>query len=455
MAELNTKTSIVDYLKSTGQDSSLSSRIALGKKYGIDYSKTADNYATENIALLKALQTSSSGSSQAPVVEKTQDVNTIDEANALINAGQQYDFNVASESEEPETRSSSSLYSNVFSQVSKSLTEGIGKRPEAIDRVKTYKSLREDQGITALETSLSDLRAEANTIKETMRARATAEKGKPVALNVIAGRISEEEAQEQERLDSVNNQITAVTNQLTLKYNIVDTIMKYTGEDYDDAVASYDSQLSQNISLMNTVKGIVSDIKSDQEKAQDNARANLQIIYNNLNSSNADVNALDESTVLNITKLELQAGLPQGFYKSVVENNPLSDILSTTSREENGKKYVDIVLRDSKGKITTESKYVGGVDISSSSSNLTAAEKKGQVFSMINQLLTMKDPDGEPYTGEDGFLTPKGFKILITNAGEDGVDRATFLSQYGNLINPDNIDEYGLTYKEKLDLSGY
>ena len=455
MAELNVKTSVVDYLKSIGEDSSLSSRIALGKKYGIDYSKSTDNYATENVALLKALQTSSSGSSQAPVVEKTQDVNTIDEANTLINAGQQEDFNVASESEEPETRTSSSLYSDVFSQISKSLTEGIGERPEAIDRVATYKALREEEGITSLESTLSDLKAEANTIKSTMRARATTEKGKPVAMNVIAGRISEEEAQEQERLNAVNDQINTVTNQLTLKYNMVDTIMKYTGEDYDDAVASYDSQLSQNLSLMNTVKGIVGDIKSDQEKAQDNARANLQIIYNNLSSSNADVDTLDETTLLNITKLELQAGLPQGFYKTVAKDNPLSDIISTTSREENGKKYVDIVLRDAKGKITTESKYVGGVDISSSSSNLTAAEKKGQTFALINKLLTMKDPDGEPYTGENGFLTPKGFKILITNAAEDGIDRSTFISQYGNYINPEDLDSYGLTYKEKLELSGY
>lgn len=50
-----TGTSIVDYLKSVGQSSDITSRIALGKQYGIDYSKSTTNYATENTQLLNIL----------------------------------------------------------------------------------------------------------------------------------------------------------------------------------------------------------------------------------------------------------------------------------------------------------------------------------------------------------------------------------------------------------------
>jgi hypothetical protein len=53
--KLNTTTSIVDYLKSIGQDSSLANRQKLGKDYGIDFGSTSDNYATQNSALLKKL----------------------------------------------------------------------------------------------------------------------------------------------------------------------------------------------------------------------------------------------------------------------------------------------------------------------------------------------------------------------------------------------------------------
>lgn len=48
--------SIVDYLKASGADSSLASRSTLGSQYGIDFSKTNDNYATQNTALLSALR---------------------------------------------------------------------------------------------------------------------------------------------------------------------------------------------------------------------------------------------------------------------------------------------------------------------------------------------------------------------------------------------------------------
>ena len=50
-----TGSSIVDYLKSVGKPSDINSRIALGKQYGIDYSKSTTNYAAENTQLLGIL----------------------------------------------------------------------------------------------------------------------------------------------------------------------------------------------------------------------------------------------------------------------------------------------------------------------------------------------------------------------------------------------------------------
>ena len=48
--------SIVDYLKSVGKPSDITSRITLGKQYGIDYSKSTTDYATENTRLLGLLR---------------------------------------------------------------------------------------------------------------------------------------------------------------------------------------------------------------------------------------------------------------------------------------------------------------------------------------------------------------------------------------------------------------
>lgn len=61
-ATLNTSTSIVDYLKSQGQDSSYSARKKLASQYGIsNYSGTA----SQNVALLKAVKSGSSASSKS------------------------------------------------------------------------------------------------------------------------------------------------------------------------------------------------------------------------------------------------------------------------------------------------------------------------------------------------------------------------------------------------------
>lgn len=57
--------SIVDYLGASGYGTDLASRSALGKDYGIDYSNTKDNYATQNTALLSALRAGGGSASDA------------------------------------------------------------------------------------------------------------------------------------------------------------------------------------------------------------------------------------------------------------------------------------------------------------------------------------------------------------------------------------------------------
>lgn len=65
---LNTKTSVVDYLKSKGQDSSYNNRKKLATQYGITNYTGSD---TQNIKLLKLLQDSSAASSTASASNKS------------------------------------------------------------------------------------------------------------------------------------------------------------------------------------------------------------------------------------------------------------------------------------------------------------------------------------------------------------------------------------------------
>ena len=97
MAKLNVDTSVVDYLKSTGKDSSFSSRSALAKEYGIA------NYAGDaagNVALLNALKKGSAPKTPAKVT------NT-ENATAYINLNQEADQASARNKDEVPVRSSS------------------------------------------------------------------------------------------------------------------------------------------------------------------------------------------------------------------------------------------------------------------------------------------------------------------------------------------------------------
>ena len=364
--------------------------------------------------------------------------------NGKINAGQFDNFNNASKSDEPAVRSTTDAYTSIFNQVSESLKSSLPTQPSAVNLTQTFQDLRANQGVTELETSLSDLQAQARDIQAISKARTAAEKGKAVPMNVISGRISEEEAQDNARLAEINNSIQTVSSQLQIKYNVIDSIMKYTGTDYANSVDAYNTQFTQNLNVMNAVKGMVDTEKSNQEREADNARANLQIIYNNLSSNGIDPNSLDAAQKANITKLELQADLPQGFYANVVNKNPKSDIVYSGPREDGNKKYADIITRDANGKLNTENIFLGGsanqyAPTSGGSKTPTESElKRIAISNMSKDLSTM--------TGEDGHVSPTDFKRGRSTwlaAGRDGKEYDETFKSYAN---PTQYYELGLSY---------
>lgn len=98
---------------------------------------------------------------------------------------------------------------------------------------------------------------------------------------------------------------------------------------------------------------------------------------------------------------------------------------------------------------------LGVIGKPSSANEPTVQDKENTAFKIINQLTGMKNAKGQPYTDAQGYFTPSGFKDLIKNAVEDGITREKFIKQYGDKFSPTSIDSYGLTQKEKTDLTGY
>lgn len=437
MATKNDPNSIVDYLKSQGKDSSLSSRIALGKQYGVDYSVTKDKYATENQALLKALKTPVAGGSTDTTKKDVTNVNNTTDAFNFINGSQDKDFSNASSVDDPAVKGGSNDYTDLIATFKDSITGG-KEKPETPSYLETYKDYRQSYGITDLETELTDLKSKKQAILDTVDALNYDEEGKPVALNVITGRQTEEQRQANREIQTIERSIENTANQLNTKYSIVDSLMTYTKLDYDTAINTYDSQFTQNLNLFNTVKGIVDSQKSDKEKKEDNSRANLQIIYNGLSSGSIDNSAITADMKTTITKLELQSGLPVGFYQSLQNKNPKSDILSTTTRESNGTKYADVILKNSDGSLSTKSITLGNVDVGSGG-DLSYTE-------LLTQARAKVAPQIQAVRGGDGYVAPENYQKARDAWVGSGLSAEDFDKSFKQYANPESYEKLGLSF---------
>lgn len=222
--------------------------------------------------------------------------------------------------------------------------------PQAPNMVATFESLRSDPKVSNLESKLAALKDQENAIKAQTQTSQAVEDGKPVATNVIQGRQTEEQRLADIQLSSLADQKAAVTDELNMRYTMIDNIMKYTQADYDNATKSYEEQFAQNqavFTAFNSIKteeinqkqqqesnlitatGKEVDIAQQQEQfryqqQQDiikNASSNLTIMANMIQSGNVNYASMTADQKLNIQKLEVQAGMPAGFIENLTSTN--------------------------------------------------------------------------------------------------------------------------------------
>lgn len=428
--KLNTDTSVVDFLKSQGKDSSYSARAGLAKSLGI---ANYDGSAGSNTALLSALKKGAAPKTPTAVTD-------LGSASAFINSNQEQDKASAAKASDVPTRSSTRSYEEIFAGLQKTITDGMGGKPTAPNFEKTYGTLLGQYGISDLEEELNGLTNEENEIRAQFRVNKTAEKGKPVAMNVIEGRVGEQESAANERLDTVLRQKDYLTNQLKTKYDVVNNIMNLKKLDYTTASDEYNTKFSQNLSLFNTVKGIADSEKSDREREEDNARANAQIVYNSIKDGGLDLSTISDDQKLTIQKMEVQAGLPSGFYQTLQNKNPKADIVTSTTRESGGSKYVDVIMRNADGSLSTQTMRVGSVDAGGGGKMTEAETKKSDASKVASQL--------SGRAGADGYVAPEDYKTARrawVNAGYDASDFDTRFAR--TYVNPESYDVVGISTK--------
>jgi len=226
------------------------------------------------------------------------------------------------------------------------------ERPDPFSRVEEFERLREEQGVAGLETSLTGLKEQKEALIAEDRARRFDAEGKPVALGVIGGRVSEIERQTNERIDAINRQINTATDQLNTSYGIIETYINLGGLDYTDAVNSYNTEFDQNLQIYKIVE-------EEMDEQQATARANLQTYQNAIIKGNLDYGSLSSDQKVFVSKLEVQSGLPIGFTSQLQADNAGGKVLSTTTRESAGQKFVDVVLQMPDGSMKVQTQSLG------------------------------------------------------------------------------------------------
>ena len=368
---------------------------------------TAQQQYNENIAQAKRF-----GDTKALSIAMYHNPNRIssyrNSAAEIINSGQDGDIASAPDPDAPPTRDGDGTRSSRYAAAFEDIGDIFGidnNRPEAPSFENLYNDLRDKFDVESLEQYVNDLQEDEETIYANLRQRRTAERGKSVAMNVIEGRIGEAERQESERLDYLNRQKNSAVRQLQAANATIENLINFKKLDYDTARNEYNDAFNQKISLYNLAKGAVDADMTDEQRAEERSRANLDIIYGTMSEGKINAENITPEMQYQINQLELEAGLPTGFYNNLLQSNPEGEILSTTTRSYNGGKYADILFKNPDGSITSKSVYLGGDSSGSGGGDtkLTEAELERSARSeMANQL--------QAKVGEDGKVSPQDYQ---------------------------------------------
>lgn len=374
-------------------------------------------------------------------------------AASVINANQQADVaagaTVNGVPSKGET-SVSSRYSTAFTDLADVLKPK-NNAPAIPEFERDYNKLRKDYGMDGLEKYVNDLRSEEEALFADLRMRRTDERGKPVAMNVIEGRIGEAERQQSERIDYVRRQKQSAVLDLQSANATIENLMNFRKLDYDTARNSYNDQFSQQMQLFNTIKGIVDTEMSEERRREDTSRANLNIIYSAIKDGGIDKAQMTDAMKYDINKLELSAGLPTGFYENIQNQNPGGKILSTTTRTNGTQKYADVLYQNTDGSITAKAVYLGQ---DASASGGGGGDKPLTEAELVRYYRTQMADKLKGIQGQDGKVSEQDYMKYRNIWIDSGAGSKNDFDEYfaPRFVNPQYAGSYGLSPEAQLSL---
>ena len=234
-----------------------------------------------------------------------------------------------------------------------------GNKPERPDLASQYRDLQTTYKVGDTEKEIATITEQKALLEQNLRKFRTKEyEGQ--ALGFATGRIGEEESNVLERMDFLTRRENAATNRLNSANKTIETVMNLTDKDYANARSDYEYDFAKNMQLLSSFQTATNEEESEQQEMQNTAKANLQIIYNALADGSVSFDSLSPAQMTDIVRMELDAGLPSGFFATIQTAIPDSKILSTTTRETGGSKYADIVYQNSDGSVSVGNVLLSG-----------------------------------------------------------------------------------------------
>src|SRR3990167_2033208 len=240
--------------------------------------------------------------------------------------------------------------------------------PAKTSLVDTLNTKRAELGVGAKETELTNINSEIAKLDAEFSELSDEESNRKVSVLQIGRRKTEQQNLYNKARNDLTLKRNSVVNELNQKYSVIDSIMKYTSADYENAQENYTTKFNQAISITNLIKNVEEAAKSDVERKTDNARANVQVMMDTLKDKRVDFSKLDSATLLDLKNMEIQAGLPVGFTKFAMSATD-EPVVSIGSEFTNASKQrqVPIYTKDpSTGVITAKVITLGTSDTSSS-----------------------------------------------------------------------------------------
>ena len=263
-------------------------------------------------------------------------------------------------------------YSNIktLSDLKKSLGIDDTTKPTVPNLSADLLKLRNQYGVDAIEARINDLNKLISDTEASLRQGIYNEEGKLQPMTLMSAREQALRRQAQEQLDAYNREKAVLVDEYNTKQSLINNLMTLENRDYENAKAAYDTNFSQNLQLQQM-------LITSADKIQDNARANLTLITNAIKDKNLTFDQLDPALQAQISKLEMQAGIPVGTIEMFLKAKPDSTLLAHgTGTDANGNEFVYLVYKDNAtGAIKTTNVYTGGVKTSSTVTHLSKTQQ--------------------------------------------------------------------------------